>query len=541
MIRSFSIKTRLIVMGLFLILLLILSGIVGISSLAKNNTYMTSIYNDRVVPMKQLKVVVDMYAVNIVDTTHKMNYGLISYSEGTKLIIDAEQAVDKQWKAYTSTYLTPEEKQLVSEAEILMKDANDATAELKKILARNDKEALAAFAKDRLYPAIDPVSTKFSELVDLQLKESEKLNSASVETYSSARTVELTLIILGVVFGTFVTALIASSILNSINELRTIAHSLANGDGDLTKRLDENGHDELSETSKAVNAFIQKTQGIVADSKRRASENAAIAEELAETSKQIGLRVESSTEIVFHANNDVTNIAKNTAEIAKKAENAKDDVNNAKTELINSKKEMEAMLEKIAESVRIETEFSARLNQLSNEAEQIKQVLSVIGDIADQTNLLALNAAIEAARAGEHGRGFAVVADEVRKLAERTQKSLSETDATISTIVQSIVEASEQMEKNSKNIEELGSLSETISQKIHTSTHIMEQTQEVITDLSVGSDANAQEATRVAKEVNEISDLSSKNARSIEEVASAVDHLATNSINLNSQLGLFRT
>jgi methyl-accepting chemotaxis protein len=85
----------------------------------------------------------------------------------------------------------------------------------------------------------------------------------------------------------------------------------------------------------------------------------------------------------------------------------------------------------------MEGEINDRLNSLAGEATQVKQVLTVIADIADQTNLLALNAAIEAARVGEHGRGFAVVADEVRKLAERTQKSLVETNATVNVIVQS--------------------------------------------------------------------------------------------------------
>lgn len=541
MIRTFSIKVRVAFLGLFLISLLTISGVVATVSLAKNNSYMESIYNDRVVPLEQLKIVVDMYAVNIVDTCHKMNYGLVSYTEGTKLITEAEQTIDQQWKNYMATSLTPEEKQLSSEAAALMEDANNATAELKSILAKNDKAALSVFAKDRLYPAIDPISGKFSELANLQLKESKKLYAESAATYDTVKTVELLLIIFGIAAGFAITALIASSVINSLSGLTTLAHSLATGDGDLTKRLDESGNDELSTASKAVNAFICKTQGIISDSKQKANGNAAIAEELAVTSNQIGRRVESSAEIVLHTSDDVTKIVISTIEIAHKAENAQNDVALAKTELNNSKNEMEIMLCRIADSVRIENEFSERLGRLSDEAEQVKQVLSVIGDIADQTNLLALNAAIEAARAGEHGRGFAVVADEVRKLAERTQKSLSETDVTISTIVQSIVEASEQMDKNSKNIEDLGKTSEDISQKINASAQIMEQTQHVIDDLYTGSEANAKEVTKIGEEIQQINTLSSENARSIEEIASAVDNLATNSINLSHQLELFRT
>lgn len=205
-----------------------------------------------------------------------------------------------------------------------------------------------------------------------------------------------------------------------------------------------------------------------------------------------------------------------------------------------SSSEMQSLAEDVSASLENEQTINERLNNLNQEVDQIKGVLSMISDIADQTNLLALNAAIEAARAGEHGRGFAVVADEVRKLAERTQKSLTDINSTVNIVIQSIVESSEMMNKNFESFEKLHDKVEQINMSIQESGEVMHT-----------GIASSEESVHLSKELggsiikikegmDRISDLAKKDTDSMDGVAQTADKLKEMVDALDSKLAHFK-
>ena len=310
---------------------------------------------------------------------------------------------------------------------------------------------------------------------------------------------------------------------------------------DFTIKIPIYGKDEIAKISNDINNFIERIRALISDTKHLSSENSSVANELSSTSLQTGKRVEESTQIVEETNQRCHSMQEAMKESLAIAQAGKDDLQKASTHIKTATEAIRALSSQIVDSANVENQMAGKIEQLSRDAEQVKSVLVVINDIADQTNLLALNAAIEAARAGEHGRGFAVVADEVRQLAERTQKSLTEINATINVIVQAINDSSEQMGINSKQIQEL--------------THVASDVEKTINDMSATmnnaiamSDKTMQDYIATGKNVNEIMDgiseinqISSENARSVEEIASAAEHLNKMTDALNTKLSVFRT
>ena len=336
-------------------------------------------------------------------------------------------------------------------------------------------------------------------------------------------------------------SLINLMITKPLNNLIQKAKELSSGDGDLTRHLEIKGKDEIAQASEQINHFIEKVRLLICNAKSLSSENSSISHELSTTSLQVEKLVEQSTTIVLDTTDQANRVRGNMTASIQQAQNSKNDMVKANSALQSASHAVGTLTQEIQNSSATEIELAQKLNQLSADAEQVKNVLTVISDIADQTNLLALNAAIEAARAGEHGRGFAVVADEVRKLAERTQKSLVEINATINVIVQSIVNSSEQMSDNSKKVEALATTAKIVENTLQESFMIINEATK-ITENTVNSYLQTgDEIETIINKIGEINKISTQNSRSVEEIAGAADHLSKMTENLNHKLGEFRT
>jgi len=343
------------------------------------------------------------------------------------------------------------------------------------------------------------------------------------------------------VFSISITFAVTSKyILKPVTMLQDTMKSLSAQGGDLTVRLPVFSNDEIGQSSGYMNTFIQKVHDIIQGAHRTSSENMSISAELSSTTESVGKRAETSNKLVQNAFSKGQSVEIALESSVQDSYKTKENLIGANDNLIKARKQILAMVENIHHNAQQEANLSQALEQLSQDAEQVKEVLTVISEIAEQTNLLALNAAIEAARAGEHGRGFAVVADEVRKLAERTQKSLTEINSTISVIVQSIMDTGTQMHANADKIQELAETSVNVEQIINTTSEVMHTTVAEAEASLKRSEETVKAATEIIKNVEEVNTITNSNTKSIEEIAQASQHLTKMTESLNTQLERFK-
>ncbi len=331
-------------------------------------------------------------------------------------------------------------------------------------------------------------------------------------------------------------------IVKRIDELVLKINAFSHGDKDLRAKIDvDDRNDEISQVGRGVNLFVENARLIMEEIKGISTLNKTSMDKLVQIAQETQKSMKNSSTTLDSVKNKATDIASMMNASIEQSQGLRKHLIETQGLVKESKDAIGNLFSQITESAHTEEELSSKVEQLSRNADDVKSILDIINDIADQTNLLALNAAIEAARAGEHGRGFAVVADEVRNLAGRTQKSLAEINSTIMVIVQEINDVSSQMNLNSQKMERLSDMSKSVQE---TYEKMSSNLSSVVSDSNQSMDDYAKSGRQIEAMVSdfaEVEKVASKTLADSSDILNIATHVSGTTMNLDKQVNLFKT
>ncbi|WP_187870129.1 methyl-accepting chemotaxis protein TlpB [Helicobacter pylori] len=331
-------------------------------------------------------------------------------------------------------------------------------------------------------------------------------------------------------------------IVKRIDELVLKVNAFSHGDKDLRVKIDVGDrNDEISQVGRGINLFVENARLIMEEIKGISTSNKTSMDELVQIAQETQKNMKDSSTTLNSVKNKATDVASMMNASIEQSQGLRKRLIETQGLVKESKDAIGDLFSQITESAHTEEELSSKVEQLSRNADDVKSILDIINDIADQTNLLALNAAIEAARAGEHGRGFAVVADEVRNLAGRTQKSLAEINSTIMVIVQEINDVSSQMNLNSQKMERLSDMSKSVQE---TYEKMSSNLSSVVLDSNQSMDDYAKSGHQIEAMVSdfvEVEKVASKTLADSSDILNIATHVSGTTMNLDKQVNLFKT
>ncbi|WP_318526696.1 methyl-accepting chemotaxis protein [Sulfurospirillum oryzae] len=455
MFNEIKISTKLLFISIVTVLGLVILCYVSINSSIIGKNSLETIYEKNVVPDSEITAARDKFELILNDLIHVTSEFLPTGQAKDRLPLIEKQMKEFFDKALKSDfYAEPTLKQNLNEAyERYSQKIAPKYERIYALYVKDNREDIGDMAVE-IESDCKYISKRFDNISKFT---NQRVKDISVEI--SAKLDKNLYLVIGI---SLLILAITSSLLLAISRyivrridrigvhLSEITQDLA-----LNRPLVVVNHDEIGHISENLNILLATLQQALIKAKVTMISNSEINKSMQSFSHKI-------TSIAEDQDGIVDNVKKLTSKINRELQESRDISETSATYMKEDYVMLDQMidtLDQIVDSInrvsQDEQHISSQMHDLAEQTTQIRSVLEMIKDIADQTNLLALNAAIEAARAGEHGRGFAVVADEVRKLAERTQKSLSEIDVTISVVVQSVSSASENIKENSQKVVDL--------------------------------------------------------------------------------------
>lgn len=508
--NRFSISARLMALLATLCAIVAIVGVIGLSGLSRANEGLKTVYDDRVVPLNEIKIVADRYAVNIVDTAHKVRDGAMTAEQGVRSIQEARKDIDAQWGTYLQTRLLPEEMRLVEQFKPLRTKADEATDTLLGLVRANDQAGIAAFAAKDMYPAMDPLQDVLGQLMGIQLTQAKAEYDTAAASYRKIQTITILSVVSAVLLAALIGGTMIRQISRSLNSAVDVAATVARGD--LTPEIAVSGRDEIARLMAGLASMRDNLADVVAGVRGNAQGVSSASSQIAAGNTDLSSRTEEQASALQQTAASMEELSSTVKQNAEHAQKANQLAQEAATVA--------------GEGGKVVSEVVETMQGINDSSQKIADIIGVIDGIAFQTNILALNAAVEAARAGEQGRGFAVVATEVRTLAQRSATAAKE--------IKELINASAQrVEQGSALVGKAGTTMVQVVAAIRSVTDIMGE-------ISAASTEQSQGVTQVGEAVTQMDQVTQQNAALVEEMAAAAGSLSHQARALVDAVEVFR-
>jgi methyl-accepting chemotaxis protein len=514
---------------------LLLLTIAGIAWRNENDAInsLKSVYEDRTVPLVDLGKIGELLDENTLELLlilqHDPHGPLVSaHDHPTELHLERfakrRAEINTLWDKYMATYLTEEEKRLAADFSAKRKAWVEKAAGLLERIKGGDfspeimKEVLAALKNES-----HVMGEAHDALVEYQAKVAQEIFEKEYGSHQTG-TIIFILIILGGMAGAGAFSwYLTRSITAPINASVEIAEAIANGD--LTRPVPKGGSDEAGRLLAAFARMQDGLRSMVSGSQKSAHELSRAAEDLTAAARQSSSATEAQSEAAAGMAASVEEMSVSIDQVRDHAREARGIAASAGEESRAGGQVVHSSAEEMRQVATAVNEAAGTIRELENYSNEISAIINVIREVADQTNLLALNAAIEAARAGEQGRGFAVVADEVRKLAERT----SESTHTIATVIDKVQagarRAAQEIESGVARVNGGVNLAHQAGDSITGIQAGAERVVAAVADIGSALDEQATAAQEIARGVERIATMSEENSASVRQTTSAAERL----------------
>lgn len=536
-----KVSTRIFLLSGVLSILLVFISLFGLNNVINTNAGLKNIYQNRLVPLVKLYEMIE----HLGQVRMLMVYSMSEENpeELREILQDKipkhQSNINDAWQAFIKTEMIPAEKELASRVEMSMKNYQDSRAKMVGLISANNKHAAHDMFKKETTPKFQELQNALTDLLKIQVSASKTEYEQTTEQYTTLRNINIVIIVLGVGFGLMMTTWTVKTIQNDLGgepaEAAQITGRIAQGE--LTVVIEPTHQASLLGSMQTMQSNLRK---IVLQIVNNVTNISNSLRDLSSAAKQVesgSLEQSEASAAIASSIEQITssvNALHERAEIAHDISKQSDKLANDGYQVIHN------TINKMQQMTHIVEEAALTIQTLDQKGEEITTIVNVIRDVAEQTNLLALNAAIEAARAGEQGRGFAVVADEVRKLAERTANATGEISNMISGIQHSAGSALESMQSVVAQVSDSTSVAHEAGESIQQIREGSIKVLQVITDISLALREQTQAVQDISIRVEQVAAMTEENHATVQQVNHAVTAIDNLTQTMKNEVSLFK-